>query len=68
MNNTDLPLFDPAPDPRELASHREAQLEAYKRTACRARGISFYTAVQSRPLAICLRNLAELAAKNRRSK
>ena len=66
MSEPDLPLFDPAPDPRELATHREAQLAAFKHTGLRAQGISFNHAVQSPPLAICLRNLAELSAKNRR--
>ena len=45
------------------AAHREAQLEAFKHSGLRRHGISFAAALQTPPIAICLRVAAEIRAR-----
>ena len=63
MTERELPLDDRPADPRELATHREAQLDAFKHSGIRRHGISFERALQTPPIAICLRIAAEIRIK-----
>lgn len=60
MNSAELPLADPAPDPRALAQHSEAQLDAFKQSGVWRHGISFEAAMRDPALRICITTAAEI--------
>lgn len=60
MTDLDLPLTDAPPDPRALAQHEEALLDAFKHSGLRRYGYSFERAIASAPIRRCLAVRAEI--------
>lgn len=63
MTDLDLPLTDPAPNPRELAQHPDALLDAFKHSGLRRYGYSFERAIASDAIRRCLAVSAEIRIK-----